>query len=147
MSLIKRNNDYQIDLISANFEFIGFQEVKDDIEIEKVREAERQTIDSYKIRHFDDNKTKKDNFIALEFKRDIYFEPNILYNISVTLNISYELNKEDDKPITEENLTKEVEENKKLLLRPAAAQASLLISNITNADDDLLIVTPPFPKI
>jgi hypothetical protein len=42
-----------------------------------------------------------------------------------------------------DNLEKEIEEDREILA-PVLEKVSLLIGNITNIDDDLTLITPPF---
>ncbi|PUU88371.1 MAG: hypothetical protein CI949_3137, partial [Halanaerobium sp.] len=42
-----------------------------------------------------------------------------------------------------DNLEREIEEEREILA-PVLEKVSLLIGNITNIDDDLTIITPPF---
>jgi hypothetical protein len=67
----------------------------------------------------------------------------MFYNILVELNVIYEINEDFTDDLNMDNLEKEIDENKEILA-PVLEKVSLLIGNITNIDDDLTIITPPF---
>jgi len=131
MGLIKQNRDYKINLLNANFEFIGVDEDSSD-------DFKFVINDEYDIDGFNED------IVGINMTRKVYYEPEMLFNISVKFRIVYDINKEEEKELNKENLKKELEEKKKTLLRPVTGRASLLIANITNADRDLNVITPPF---
>jgi len=131
MGLIKQNRDYKINLLNANFEFIGVDEDSSD-------DFKFVINDEYDIDGFNED------IVGINMTRKVYYEPEMLFNISVKFRIVYDINKEEEKELNKENLKKELEEKKKTLLRPVTSRASLLIANITNADRDLNVITPPF---
>lgn len=131
MGLIKQNRGFEIDLLNANFEFVGFEE-------DAAEDFKFIVYDDYAIESFNED------IVAINLTRKVYYEPEMLFNITVKFRIVYDINKEEEKELNKDNLEKELEEKKKTLLRPVTSRASLLIANITNADDDLSVITPPF---
>jgi hypothetical protein len=73
----------------------------------------------------------------------VFFTPEIFYNILVELNVNFELNEDFADDLNMDNLEREIEEEREILA-PVLEKVSLLIGNITNIDDDLTIITPPF---
>ncbi|WP_147270193.1 hypothetical protein [Halanaerobium sp. ST460_2HS_T2] len=84
-----------------------------------------------------------ENHVYLIFKRKVFFNPETFYNILVELSVIYELNEDFKDKLNIESLEKEIDENRDILA-PILEKVSLLIGNITNVDDDLTVITPPF---
>ena len=133
MALINLTVNPRIDLHDVDFEF----KMPDENFIQD-NEVHLQMQDEMDIKDFDDE------HVYIIFTRKVFHEPDCYFHVFVTLGVEYEIDKESDIELTKPNLMKELQENKNMLLYPASQKASLLISNITNADDDLLIITPPY---
>lgn len=131
MSLIKLNNFPKINLLNVDFNYIGIEE-----EVSQ-KNIDLKITDEFVVRDYDSKR------VHLEFTRKVFFEPEIFYDILVKVNAIYELNEEAQETLNKENLEKEI--NKDIeILDPVLEKVSLLIGNITNIDDDLTLVTPPF---
>ncbi|MBS3812101.1 MAG: hypothetical protein KGY44_09730 [Halanaerobiales bacterium] len=131
MGLINQKRGYKINLLNVNYEYIDFDE-------EIAEDFEFIVSDDYEIDSFNED------MVSIILSRKVYYKPEIIFNISVTLQIIYNINKDSEQELNKNNLEKELESKKKLLLEPLVSKASLLIANITNADDDLNVITPPF---
>jgi len=131
MGLINQKRGYKINLLNVNYEYIDFDE-------EIAEDFEFIVLDDYEIDSFNED------MVSIILSRKVYYKPEIIFNISVTLQIIYNINKDSEQELNKNNLEKELESKKKLLLEPLVSKASLLIANITNADDDLNVITPPF---
>lgn len=131
MGLINQKRGYKINLLNVNYEYIDFDE-------EIAEDFEFIVSDDYEIDSFNED------MVSIILSRKVYYKPEIIFNISVTLQIIYNINKDSEQKLNKNNLEKELESKKKLLLEPLVSKASLLIANITNADDDLNVITPPF---
>jgi len=131
MGLINQKRGYRINLLNVNYEYIDFDE-------EIAEDFEFIVLDDYEIDSFNED------MVSIILSRKVYYKPEIIFNISVTLQIIYNINKDSEQKLNKNNLEKELESKKKLLLEPLVSKASLLIANITNADDDLNVITPPF---
>lgn len=132
MAFIKLNRYPKIDLLNIDFNYIAIEEEdfeKGDIDL--------KILDKYNVKDYDENS------VYIEFTRKVFFEPEMFYNILVKLGVTYELNEKTDKELNKKNLEKEIEENKRMFI-PVLEKTSLLIGNITNIDDDLTVITPPF---
>jgi len=151
-----RGRNFVIDLERVKFENIGLNEKLIEEKIEEVigeeTEKEKELEDSFKKieehiepKSFDEYELDDfdENEVTIKFTRKMFFEPEIIYKIEIVLYITYDLNQESEKDLTFSNLEKEIEENEKTLLQPAAFKASLLISNISEIDEDLMIMPPP----
>lgn len=131
MSLIKLNNFPKINLLNVDFNYLGIEE-----EVSQ-KNIDLKITDEFVVRDYDSKR------VHLEFTRKVFFEPEIFYDILVKVNAIYELNEEAQETLNKENLEKEI--NKDIeILDPVLEKVSLLIGNITNIDDDLTLVTPPF---
>lgn len=131
MGLIQKNRNEKIYLEKADFEFIGLpDETKHKFKIH----------DSYGIDNFNED------LVSINFIREVYYEPETLYHVVVHFKIVYTINKDEEKELNESNLEQELEERKDSLLSSVLERASLLIANITNADDELNVITPPLLK-
>lgn len=131
MGLIKQNREFEIDLLKVSYDMIPFRE-------DSPEDFKFVVQDNYEINGFNED------IVGITLTRKIYYEPEMFFNIFVKLRVFYEIDKEDKKELNKINLEKELEGNKKTLLSPLVNKASLLIANITNADDDLSVITPPF---
>jgi len=131
MGLIKQNMDFEIILLNVNYEYVGFD--KDSLE-----DSEMVVLDDYKMDGFNED------LVSISLTRKVHYEPEMIFNISVTLQIVYNINKDSKQKLTKDNLVKELESKKKILLSPLVSKAVLLIANITNADDDFNVITLPF---
>ncbi|MGM0411075.1 MAG: hypothetical protein ACQEQF_09985 [Bacillota bacterium] len=131
--LIKPSRNPEIDLLNAEFNYIGLDE-----ENTEIPEIKFRIEDSYSLKDFDEEK------VYIEVKRKVFYEPAVLYNITVNLRVGFYINKENkEKTVNRSNLEDEIDNKKRILLIPAFKQISLLISNITNTDDHLTVITPP----
>jgi len=131
MGLIKQNMDFEIILLNVNYEYVGFD--KDSLE-----DSEMVVLDDYKMDSFNED------LVSISLTRKVHYEPEMIFNISVALQIVYNINKDSKQKLTKDNLVKELESKKKILLSPLVSKAVLLIANITNADDDFNVITLPF---
>ena len=131
MGLIKQNMDFEIILLNVNYGYVGFD--KDSLE-----DSEMVVLDDYKMDGFNED------LVSISLTRKVHYEPEMIFNISVTLQIVYNINKDSKQKLTKDNLVKELESKKKILLSPLVSKAVLLIANITNTDDDFNIITLPF---
>ena len=132
MSLINVARYPKINLINIDFNYLGFE----DKEIGQ-KNIDLKIADEVIVKDYDEN------FVCLTFIRKVFFAPEMFYNILVELNVIYEINEDFTDDLNMDNLEKEIDENKEILA-PVLEKVSLLIGNITNIDDDLTIITPPF---
>jgi hypothetical protein len=122
----------KINLINIDFNYLGLE----DEEIGQ-KNIDLKIADEVIVKDYDEN------FVYLTFIRKVFFAPKMFYNILVELNVIYEINEDFTDDLNMDNLEKEIDENKEILA-PVLEKVSLLIGNITNIDDDLTIITPPF---
>jgi len=122
----------KINLINIDFNYLGLE----DKEIGQ-KNIDLKIADEVIVKDYDEN------FVYLIFIRKVFFAPEMFYNILVELNVIYEINEDFTDDLNMDNLEKEIDENKEILA-PVLEKVSLLIGNITNIDDDLTIITPPF---
>ncbi|RAK12597.1 hypothetical protein C8C77_105159 [Halanaerobium saccharolyticum] len=132
MSFINVARYPKINLINIDFNYLGLE----DEEIGQ-KNIDLKIADEVIVKDYDEN------FVYLTFIRKVFFTPEIFYNILVELNVIFELNEDFADDLNMDNLEKEVEEDREILA-PVLEKVSLLIGNITNIDDDLTIITPPF---
>ena len=122
----------KINLINIDFNYLGLE----DKEIGQ-KNIDLKIADEVIVKDYDEN------FVCLTFIRKVFFTPEIFYNILVELNVNFELNEDFADDLNMDNLEREIEEEREILA-PVLEKVSLLIGNITNIDDDLTIITPPF---
>ena len=122
----------KINLINIDFNYLGLE----DEEIGQ-KNIDLKIADEVIVKDYDQN------FVYLTFIRKVFFMPEIFYNILVELNVNFELNEDFADDLNMDNLEREIEEEREILA-PVLEKVSLLIGNITNIDDDLTIITPPF---
>ena len=122
----------KMNLINIDFNYLGLE----DKEIGQ-KNIDLKIADEVIVKDYDEN------FVYLTFIRRVFFMPEMFYNILVELNVIYELNEDFADDLNMDNLEKEIEEDRDILA-PVLEKVSLLIGNITNIDDDLTIITPPF---
>jgi predicted acetyltransferase len=132
MSFINVAKYPKINLINIDFNYLGLE----DKEIGQ-KNIDLKIADEVIVKDYDEN------FVCLTFIRKVFFAPEMFYNILVELNVIYEINEDFTDDLNMDNLEKEIDENKEILA-PVLEKVSLLIGNITNIDDDLTIITPPF---
>ena len=132
MSFINVARYPKINLINIDFNYLGLE----DEEIGQ-KNIDLKIADEVIVKDYDEN------FVYLTFIRRVFFMPEMFYNILVELNVIYELNEDFADDLNMDNLEKEIEEDRDILA-PVLEKVSLLIGNITNIDDDLTIITPPF---
>lgn len=132
MSFINVARYPKINLINIDFNYLGLE----DEEIGQ-KNIDLKIADEVIVKDYDEN------FVYLTFIRKVFFTPEMFYNILVELNVIYELNEDFAGDLNMDNLEKEIEEDRDILA-PVLEKVSLLIGNITNIDDDLTIITPPF---
>ena len=132
MSFINIARYPKINLINIDFNYLGLE----DEEIGQ-KNIDLKIADEVIVKDYDEN------FVYLTFIRRVFFMPEMFYNILVELNVIYELNEDFADDLNMDNLEKEIEEDRDILA-PVLEKVSLLIGNITNIDDDLTIITPPF---
>jgi hypothetical protein len=132
MSFINVARYPKINLINIDFNYLGLE----DEEIGQ-KNIDLKIADEVIVKDYDEN------FVYLTFIRKVFFTPEIFYNILVELNVNFELNEDFADDLNMDNLEKEIEEDREILA-PVLEKVSLLIGNITNIDDDLTIITPPF---
>lgn len=132
MSFINVAKYPKINLINIDFNYLGLE----DEEIGQ-KNIDLKIADEVIVKDYDEN------FVYLTFIRKVFFTPEMFYNILVELNVIYELNEDFADDLNMDNLEKEIEEERDILA-PVLEKVSLLIGNITNIDDDLTIITPPF---
>jgi|SRR6056297_2712131 len=131
MGLIKQNKGFEINLLYIDYKLIGIDENSTQDYIFIIQ-------DDYDLDNFNEDS------VSIILTRKVYYKPETLFNISVTLRIAYNINKESKQKLNKENLVEELKSKKKTLLSPLLSRASLLIANITNANDNLNVITPPF---
>ncbi|TDO94139.1 hypothetical protein DFR79_104104 [Halanaerobium saccharolyticum] len=131
MSFINVARYPKINLINIDFNYLGLED-----EIDQ-KNIDLKITDEVIVKDYDEN------FVYLTFIRKVFFNPEMFYNILVELNVIYELNEDFADDLNMDNLEKEIEEDR-VILAPVLEKVSLLIGNITNIDDDLTIITPPF---
>ena len=122
----------KINLINIDFNYLGLE----DKEIGQ-KNIDLKIADEVIVKDYDEN------FVYLTFIRRVFFMPEMFYNILVELNVIYELNEDFADDLNVDNIKREIEEDRDILA-PVLEKVSLLIGNITNIDDDLTIITPPF---
>ncbi|SDH61598.1 hypothetical protein [Halanaerobium congolense] len=132
MSFINVARYPKINLINIDFNYLGLE----DEEIGQ-KNIDLKIADEVIVKDYDQN------FVYLTFIRKVFFTPEIFYNILVELNVNFELNEDFADNLNMDNLEKEIEEDREILA-PVLEKVSLLIGNITNIDDDLTLITPPF---
>jgi len=132
MSLINVARYPKINLINIDFNYLGFE----DKEIGQ-KNIDLKIADEVIVKDYDEN------FVYLTFIRKVFFAPEMFYNILVELNVIYEINEDFTDDLNMDNLEREIEEDREIFA-PVLEKVSLLIGNITNIDDDLTIITPPF---
>jgi hypothetical protein len=132
MSFINVARYPKINLINIDFNYLGLE----DEEIGQ-KNIDLKIADEVIVKDYDQN------FVYLTFIRKVFFTPEIFYNILVELNVNFELNEDFADDLNMDNLEKEIEEDREILA-PVLEKVSLLIGNITNIDDDLTLITPPF---
>ncbi|SDC65107.1 hypothetical protein [Halanaerobium congolense] len=132
MSFINVARYPKINLINIDFNYLGLE----DEEIGQ-KNIDLKIADEVIVKDYDQN------FVYLTFIRKVFFMPEMFYNILVELNVIYELNEDFADDLNMDNLEREIEEEREILA-PVLEKVSLLIGNITNIDDDLTIITPPF---
>jgi predicted acetyltransferase len=132
MSFINVARYPKINLINIDFNYLGLE----DEEIGQ-KNIDLKIADEVIVKDYDEN------FVYLTFIRKVFFMPEMFYNILVELNVIYELNEDFADDLNMDNLEREIEEEREILA-PVLEKVSLLIGNITNIDDDLTIITPPF---
>ena len=132
MSFINVAKYPKINLINIDFNYLGLE----DEEIGQ-KNIDLKIADEVIVKDYDQN------FVYLTFIRKVFFTPEIFYNILVELNVNFELNEDFADDLNMDNLEREIEEEREILA-PVLEKVSLLIGNITNIDDDLTIITPPF---
>lgn len=132
MSFINVAKYPKINLINIDFNYLGLE----DEEIGQ-KNIDLKIADEVIVKDYDDN------FVYLTFIRKVFFTPEMFYNILVELNVIYELNEDFADDLNMDNLEREIEEDREIFA-PVLEKVSLLIGNITNIDDDLTIITPPF---
>jgi hypothetical protein len=132
MSFINITRYPKINLLNVDFNYLG-------MENEEINQQDinLKIIDKFVVKDYDED------YVYLTFSRKVFFNPEIFYNILVELNVTYELNEDFEDDMNLDSLEKEIEEESDILA-PVLEKVSLLIGNITNIDDDLTIVTPPF---
>jgi len=132
ISLINVARYPKVNLINIDFNYLGLE----DEEIGQ-KNIDLKIADEVIVKDYDQN------FVYLTFIRKVFFTPEIFYNILVELNVNFELNEDFADDLNMDNLEREIEEEREILA-PVLEKVSLLIGNITNIDDDLTIITPPF---
>lgn len=132
MSFINVARYPKINLIKIDFNYLGLE----DEEIGQ-KNIDLKIADEVIVKDYDEN------FVYLTFIRKVFFTPEMFYNILVELNVIYELNEDFADDLNMDNLKREIEEEREILA-PVLEKVSLLLGNITNIDDDLTIITPPF---
>jgi len=132
MSFINLARYPKINLLNIDFDYLG-------IENEEINQQniDLKIEDEFIVKDYDEN------YVYLTFKRKVFFNPETFYNILVELNVIYDLNEDFKDKLNIESLEKEIDENRDILA-PVLEKVSLLIGNITNVDDDLTVITPPF---
>ncbi len=129
----------QFKLKKVTYNDIGFS---DDI-LEDIENSElvftSMIVDNYEINDYNND------YIVINYLRKISFEPKSLFEIEVSIDITYDLNDSAEKEIELSNLKEELEERKETLLTPAIHKASLLIGDLTNINtNDFPLITPPY---
>jgi hypothetical protein len=132
MSFINVAKYPKINLINIDFNYLGLE----DKEIGQ-KNIDLKIADEVIVKDYDEN------FVYLIFIRKVFFAPEMFYNILVELNVIYEINEDFTDDLNMDNLEREIEEDREIFA-PVLEKVSLLIGNITNIDDDLTIITPPF---
>ncbi|TDP87846.1 hypothetical protein C7957_1373 [Halanaerobium saccharolyticum] len=132
MSFINVAKYPKINLINIDFNYLGLE----DKEIGQ-KNIDLKIADEVIVKDYDEN------FVCLTFIRKVFFAPEMFYNILVELNVIYEINEDFTDDLNMDNLEREIEEDREIFA-PVLEKVSLLIGNITNIDDDLTIITPPF---
>ena len=80
-----------------------------------------------------------DNVVHITYSRDIYWNPQALFNIHVIFEEIIEF----DENINKENFKNELNECPSKFLEPTISLAANVISNITAASGNYPLITPP----
>ena len=127
------DHHYKLQLVSVNYKTLEVEENED-------AEIVLKTKDMHKIISVSSDEVK------LQFKRQKFFEPEALMRMEIVLNISYDIEKEDNDKPDIRKIKKEVNERIEELLSPLAAYSSIIISTLTNISfPGAPVVDPPFP--
>lgn len=132
MSFINLARYPKINLLNIDFNYLGMEN-----EEFNQQNIDLKIADKFEVIDYDED------YVYLTFRRKVFFYPEMFYKILVELNVMYELNEDFEDDLNMDKLEKEIDENRDILA-PVLEKVSLLIGNITNADDDLTIITPPF---
>jgi hypothetical protein len=132
MNFINVSRHPKINLRNIDFNYLGM--VKEEFNQQNI---DLKIIDEFNVKDYDED------YIYLIFRRKVFFNPEMFYNIIVELNVIYELNEDFEEDLNIDNLEQEIEKDRDILA-PVLDKVSLLIGNITNIDNDLTIITPPF---
>ena len=132
MSFINLARYPKMNLLNIDFNYLGMEN-----EEFNQQNIDLKIADEFKVKDYDED------YVYLTFRRKVFFNPEMFYKILVELNVMYELNEEFEDDLNMDKLEKEIDKNRDILA-PVLEKVSLLIGNITNADDDLTIITPPF---
>ena len=132
MNLINLARYPKMNLLNVDFNYLGMED--EDINQQDIN---LKIEDEFIVKDYDED------YVYISFIRKVFFNPEMFYNILVELNVIYELNEDSEADLNLDKLEKEIDENRDILA-PILEKVSLLIGNITNVDNDLTLITPPF---
>ena len=132
MNLINLARYPKMNLLNVDFNYLGMED--EDINQQDIN---LKIEDEFIVKDYDED------YVYISFIRKVFFNPEMFYNILVELNVIYELNEDSEADLNLDKLEEEIDENRDILA-PVLEKVSLLIGNITNVDNDLTLITPPF---
>ena len=132
MNLINLARYPKMNLLNVDFNYLGMED--EDINQQDIN---LKIEDEFIVKDYDED------YVYISFIRKVFFNPEMFYNILVELNVIYELNEDSEADLNLDKLEEEIDENRDILA-PILEKVSLLIGNITNVDNDLTLITPPF---
>ena len=128
------NYQFDLKLTSLEYKYVSLDNpTGDNVEIEE------NTDDTYEIEVIDLN------FVNIKFQREKKFNPEIFFIFKINMEISYEIDDNDN--INYTIIEKEAKDRIEELLAPILAQCSLILSNLTNIDMKYPIIDPPLLSI
>ncbi|MFW6270509.1 MAG: hypothetical protein ACOC4G_10560 [Bacillota bacterium] len=134
-----------LDINRRNFELqsVTYKKVHTKSNEESI-EVESKTKDSYHIKDIDNKR------VIIEFKRKNFFEPSVIFDIEIIINLIFPLkqtNSNVNKEELKEEIKKEINDNAGRLLYPASSISSFIITSLTKSDSKSPLVTTPYPML
>jgi hypothetical protein len=135
LDMLINDRQVEIELKSVNYKTV---ELEKELPFgTKVRSSVR---DSYKIEEI------MENHVIIEYKREKFFEPKVLFEAEMIFRVKYIINKGNNTEFRVSVVEDEVRNRADELLMPVATRASLMVSMLTNISAGTPIVDPPYPN-